>query len=83
MAGTTIMTKRMQKTTIMIPEGLYERIKRIAAERGESMGQLIRESLEGTADEYRPTTSLWGIGDSGYSDTSERVDELYEPDPWR
>lgn len=75
--------EKKQKTTIVMPEGLYERIKRIAAERGESMGQIIRESLENTANEYRPLPSLWGIGDSGHTDTSERIDELYEPDPWR
>ena len=76
------MTERMQKTTIMVPEGLYERIKRIAAERGESMGQLIRESLEETASKHRPKLPFLGIGDSGRSDISSRIDELYEPDPW-
>ncbi|HVP05801.1 MAG TPA: ribbon-helix-helix protein, CopG family [Dehalococcoidia bacterium] len=70
----------MQKTTIVVPEGLYERIKRLAEERGESMGQLIRESLEDTASRYQPRVRSLGIGDSGRSDISERIDELYKPE---
>ena len=70
----------MQKTTVMLPEGLYQRIKRIAAERGESMGALIRESLEGTANTYQPRPRSLGMGASGRSDTSERIDELYDPE---
>jgi len=73
----------MQKTTIMLPEGLYERIKRIAAERGESMGSVIRESLEGTANEYRPKPRSFGMGASGKRSVARQIDELYEPDPWR
>jgi len=74
------MSERMQKTTIVVPEGLYERIKRLAEERGESMGQLIRESLEDTASRYQPRVRSLGIGDSGRSDISERIDELYKPE---
>ncbi|MEK7248583.1 MAG: Arc family DNA-binding protein [Chloroflexota bacterium] len=74
--------EKKQKTTIVMPEGLYERIKRIAEEKGESMGSVIRESLEDTASKYRPKLRILGIADSGRTDLSERVDELYEPDPW-
>jgi len=70
----------MQKTTIVLPEGLYERIKRIAADRGESMGAVIRESLEDTASKYQPVPRSLGIGASGRSDISERMDELYDPE---
>jgi hypothetical protein len=72
--------EKKQKTTIVMPEGLYERIKRIAEEKGESMGQLIRESLEDTASKYQPKLRILGIGDSGRSDISERIDELYDPE---
>lgn len=71
------------KTTIVMPGGLYKRIKRIAEERGESMGHIIRESLEKVTEEYQPRPRSLGMGDSGRSDISERIDELYEPDAWR
>jgi hypothetical protein len=74
------MTEDQHKTTIIMPEGLYERIKRIAAERGESMGHVIRESLENTAYQYQPKPRSLGIGTSGRSDISERIDELYDPE---
>ena len=72
--------EKKQKTTIVMPEGLYERIKRIAEEKGESMGFVIRESLEDTASRYQPKPRSLGIGDSGRSDISERIDELYDPE---
>jgi len=78
------MPERMQKTTIMIPEGLYERIKRMAAERGESMGQLVRESLEETVKKKHPRPRSIGIFDSGYTDTAEKAGEIkFEPRTWR
>ena len=70
----------MQKTTVQLPEGLYERIKRIAADRGASVGSVIREFLEDGASEYQPVPKFLGIGDSGRSDISERIDELYDPE---
>jgi metal-responsive CopG/Arc/MetJ family transcriptional regulator len=74
------MTEDQHKTTIIMPEGLYARIRRIAQERGESMGQVIREALENTVDQYQPKLRILGIGDSGRSDISERIDELYDPE---
>lgn len=72
--------EKKQKTTIVMPEGLYERIRRIAEEKGESMGSVIRESLEDTASKYQPRMRSLGIGSSGRSDISERIDELYDPE---
>ena len=69
-----------QKTTVVLPEGLYARIKRIAADRGESIGSVIRESLEETANKHQPKPNIFGIGDSGWTDISERIDELYDPE---
>jgi len=74
------MTEKMQRTTIMLPETLYERVRRLAEERGESMGQLIRDALEDTAGGYQPRMHSLGIGSSGRSDISERIDELYQPE---
>jgi hypothetical protein len=72
--------KAQYKTTIILPETLHKRIKRIAAERGESMGHVIREALEQAAHGYQPRPLSLGIGDSGRSDISERIDELYKPE---
>jgi hypothetical protein len=72
--------REQYKTTVVMPGGLYKRIKRIAAERGESMGHVIRESLEKAADQYQPKLRILGIGDSGRSDISMRIDELYDPE---
>ena len=77
------MTEDQHKTTIVLPNGLYEQIKRVAYERGESMGHVIRDALEKAAYEYQPMPRSLGMGNSGRSDISERIDELYEPDPWR
>jgi hypothetical protein len=74
------MTEDQHKTTVVMPEGLYERIRRIAAERGESMGFVIREALEDTASKYQPRPRSLGVGASGHSDISERIDELYDPE---
>jgi hypothetical protein len=72
-----------QKTTVVLPEHLHARIKRVAAESGESMGEIIREWLEESAARHRPKPKSLGMGNSGRSDISSRIDELYEPDPWR
>jgi hypothetical protein len=75
--------KEQYKTTIVLPDNLYRRVKKIAAEKGESMGQVIRESIEIAYGERQPVPRSLGIGDSGRSDISERIDEFYKPDDWR
>ena len=74
------MTEDQHKTTIIMPEGLYQRIRRIAYERGKPVVHVIREALESAADQYQPKPRSLGIGDSGRSDISERIDELYDPE---
>ena len=74
------MTEDQHKTTIILPEGLYQRIRRIAYERGEPVVHVIREALENTADQYQPVPRSLGVGASGHSDISERIDELYDPE---
>jgi metal-responsive CopG/Arc/MetJ family transcriptional regulator len=74
------MTEKMHRTTIMLPETLYERVQRLAEERGESMGHVIRDALEDAATQYQPRMRSLGIGASGRSDISERIDELYKPE---
>jgi predicted transcriptional regulator len=44
----------MQRTTIMLPEDVAQRLRQIAAERGTSMAALLREAAEEQARPYRP-----------------------------
>lgn len=74
------MSEDMQKTTIILPEGLYERVKRLAAERGESMTVFIRDALVTATYASQPMPRSLGVGYSGRSDISERIDELYDPE---
>ena len=74
----------MQRTTIMVPEELLERLRRLAADRKTSMASVIREALEEKAKTYRPKPRSLGMGDSGRSDISRRsADEGPEPRSWR
>jgi hypothetical protein len=54
----------------MAPDGLLKQLRILAAERGVSMAELIREALEEKARAYRPKPRSIGVGDSGRSDLS-------------
>ena len=74
----------MQRTTIVAPEELLQKLRLVAAERGTSLAALIREALEEKARGYRPLPRSLGIGASGYADTARRTaDERPEPRSWR
>jgi hypothetical protein len=74
----------MSRTTIIAPEELLERLRRMAAERGTSMATLIREAMEEKVRSHRPRPRSLGIGASGRTDTARRTaDERPEPPPWR
>ncbi len=73
----------MQKTTIVIPEYLHERLKEAAAARHESMGAVIRRAIEKEVSEVRPKPKSLGMGASGRTDISRRIgEEGFEPEPW-
>jgi len=75
----------MHRTTIVASEQLIAQLRRLAAERGTSMAELIREALEekvGTSRPPRPRSL--GSGASGYADTARRAgDERPVPRTWR
>ena len=73
----------IQRTTIVMPEDLREKLRRIADERGISFAALIREAAEEKAKEFRRKPRNLGMGSSGRGDAGRRASELYEPDPWR
>ncbi|MBV9196080.1 MAG: ribbon-helix-helix protein, CopG family [Solirubrobacterales bacterium] len=62
----------MQRTTLMLPDGLRDRLRQIAAERGISMATLIREALEESLARARPMPRSLGVGSSGSPDTARR-----------
>lgn len=74
----------MQRTTIVAPEELLERLRRIAAGRHVSLATVIREALEERAARERPKPH-GGLFDSGHTDTSELASDwhLYKPRDWR
>jgi plasmid stability protein len=74
----------MQRTTIVAPADLLKRLRQMAAERGTSMANLIREALEAKVRSDRPRPRSLGIGASGHSDTAQRAsDERPVPRSWR
>ena len=73
----------MQRTTLLIPDDLRDRLRQIAAERGVSMATVVREALEERVARARPTPRSLGAGASGSPDTALRtVVERPEPRAW-
>ena len=74
----------MQRTTIVAPEELLKRLRHMAADRGTSMADLIREALEAKVGTNRPRPRSLGLGASGYTDTAQRASsERPTPRSWR
>lgn len=74
----------MRRTTIVTPEDLLKRLRQMAAERGTSMAELIREALEDKVANNPPRPRSLGLGASEYTDTAERAgDERPRPRSWR
>lgn len=74
----------MRRTTLMLPDELRDRLRRVAAERDVSMATLIRGAIEAEVARATPRPASLGIGASGTSDTARRTsDERPEPRAWR
>lgn len=74
----------MHRTTIVTPDHLIKRLRQMAAERGTSMAELIREALEDKLASHRPRPRSLGLGASGHADTAQRAgDERPQPRSWR
>lgn len=63
----------MQRTTIVAPDDLMERLRQLAAERGVSLATVIREALAQKAQTWHPKPRSLGIGDSGRTDIARRT----------
>lgn len=74
----------MQRTTVVAPEDLLNRLRHQARDRGVSLATVIREALEAQAEKTRPVPRSLGMFDSGVSDMSQRsAQERPEPRSWR
>ncbi|TMB98864.1 MAG: ribbon-helix-helix protein, CopG family [Chloroflexi bacterium] len=73
----------VQRTTIVLPEDLLDRLRRIAAERGVSLATVMREAAEEKVSGHRPKAKSFGLGASGKNDTGRKGSDLYQPDTWR
>lgn len=74
----------MRRTTIFLDDKLQRRLQKLAAQRGTSFAQLVREAL--AVYVARPSRSpvlpsVAGQFASGHQDTSERADDLLWRDP--
>ncbi len=69
----------MKRTTIFLDESLERRLKQKARAEGKSFAQCVREAVSAYVAEPkgpRPLPSFVGMFDSGYTDSSVRVDEI-------
>jgi hypothetical protein len=67
----------MVKTTVYMDEDTAQRLRWMSASTGRPQAELIREALgKYTADAKRPFPKGAGMFDSGYTDTSERAEEI-------
>jgi hypothetical protein len=74
----------VRRTTIVTPERVLQRLRLMAAERGTSMAELIREALEEKVASHPPRPRSLGLGASGHPDTAQRAgDERPQPRAWR
>jgi predicted transcriptional regulator len=70
---------RMHKTTLYLEESLYERLIRLAEERGVTQALIIREALAAYTTGQRKRPRSLGLGHSGRKakgQLSERAEEL-------
>jgi metal-responsive CopG/Arc/MetJ family transcriptional regulator len=71
------------RTTVVIPDELKKRARRVAAERGVSMSELIREALEEKVNASPRKLRFIGIASVGGDLGRRSGDEPAIPEPWR
>jgi predicted DNA-binding ribbon-helix-helix protein len=73
----------VQRTTIVMPEDLLEKLRRIADERGISFAALLREAAEEKAKGYRRPLRIIGIASIDEDLGRRSGEEPAVPEPWR
>jgi predicted transcriptional regulator len=67
----------MKRTTVKLPDELDARLRHEAARRGTTISKLTREAIEAhLAVGARRRLLAAGVGNSGQSDISERIEEI-------
>jgi len=70
----------MKRTTVFLDEPMIRRLKQKARAEGKSFAQCVREAVAAYVTQPMggecPLPSWVGMFSSGYTDTSERVDEI-------
>lgn len=72
------MLAYMKRTTVKIPEALDAQLRHEAARRGMTISEVSREALVAYLGDSTPRRRLGaaGVGRSGCSDVSERIEEI-------
>jgi predicted transcriptional regulator len=72
------MLAYVKRTTVKIPDELDARLRHEAARRGVTISEISREALEAYlgARSSRRQLGAAGVGHSGRSDVSERIEEI-------
>lgn len=69
----------MKRTTVKLPDDLDARLRHEAARRDIAVSELTREAIEAHLGGPRVRRRLMaaGVGHSGHSDISERIEEIF------
>jgi len=74
----------MVRTTIVADDGVLDRLRALARDRGVSFAEVVREALEAKAAEFRPQPRSLGIAQSAPNDiASTAATEPAPGEPWR
>lgn len=65
----------MRRTTILAPDDILDRLRAQARRRRVSLATVIREALEVKVREHAPKPSIFGISESGHTDTSQKASD--------
>jgi len=74
---------KTDRTTLVLPEELRRKVRRLAAEEGVSMGQFIREAIEERVQRSRRPLRIIGIVSIGGDLGRRSGDEEAVSEPWR
>jgi hypothetical protein len=72
----------MMRVTISLPDDLASRLRREARRRSTAVSEIVRDAVQSAlGDTGAKRIAFAGVGSSGASDISERVDEILR-DEW-
>ena len=72
-----------ERTTLVIPKPLREKVRRLAAEEGVSMGRFMREAIEDRVKRSRRPLRIFGIASLDEDLGRRSGEEPAVPEPWR